>query len=84
MARLAWALGRTLGLVRLAYTALGKPSTEIVEIEAALAQARLPDEYVELARRIAQIAGPVLTPTPQTSAVLGAAVITMYQKVDWT
>ena len=70
MARLAWALGRTLGLVRLAYTALGKPSTEIVEIEAALAQARLPDEYVELARRIAQIAGPVLTPTPQTSAVL--------------
>lgn len=71
MARLAWALGRTLSLVRLAYVAIGRPADDVAEIETALAQARLPDEYVEIARRVAQIAAPALAAsTPQSGAIL--------------
>jgi diguanylate cyclase (GGDEF)-like protein len=75
MARLAWALQRTVGLLRHVYAGLGRPAGELTEIEAALAQARTPDEYLELAKRIAGITAP-----SDVTPVQGAALLVTFRR----
>ena len=55
MARLAWALGRTLQLCARLYGATGRAAPDLRRLELALGQASLPDEYVDIARQIAAI-----------------------------
>jgi diguanylate cyclase (GGDEF)-like protein len=70
MARLAWALGRSLTLLRHTYASLGQSVTDIAELEGLLAQARLPDEYVEVTRRMALLAAPPAGAAGQTGGAL--------------
>jgi diguanylate cyclase (GGDEF)-like protein len=65
VARLAWGLQRTVHLLRHVYVGIGRPSSELAEIETALGRSLMPEEYVEIVRRIAGLSAPTeLTPTP--------------------
>jgi len=84
VARLAWGLQRTVHLLRHVYVGIGRPSSELAEIEAALGRSLMPEEYVEIVRRIAGLSAPSeLTPTPmgETLAAFRRSLATVARSV---
>lgn len=60
VARLAFALGHVLRLYRVAAVACGQPVGAITKLEDDLGRARLPDEYIDLARAVTALESPPL------------------------
>jgi diguanylate cyclase (GGDEF)-like protein len=70
MARLSFALSHVLRLFRLASIGSGGPTGDLVAIEDALGRAQLPEDYVDVAKAVAQLKAP----PPGASNGIGASV----------
>lgn len=75
MARLSFALSHVLRLFRMAAAATGRSVDDVVQLEAALGRAQLPEEYVDVARAIATLTG---TPAQGSTSGISAAVHTRF------
>ena len=70
MARLSFALSHVLRLFRLASIGSGGPTGDLVAIEDALGRAQLPEDYVDVAKAVAQLKAP----PPGAANGIGAGV----------
>ena len=86
LARLAWALGRTLHLAARLYAATGKSAPDLKRLEASLAAATLPEEYVDIARQVAAIELPTGGASGSTTvlASLRKALVTVARSLSAT
>jgi diguanylate cyclase (GGDEF)-like protein len=81
LARLSFALAHVLRLYRHVAAASGRPTDDLVTLEAALSAAQLPEDYVDVARNVSTLTGVAVEGAPSLSAHVHARFAAIFRDI---
>jgi diguanylate cyclase (GGDEF)-like protein len=81
MARLSYALSHVLRLFRMAAAGSGMATKDVVSLEEALSKAQMPEDYIEVARSVAQLQAPPVGPAQGISHGIHGQFVQLLREV---